>query len=128
MDKKIQEFESIFENIKEKRFTEDIKDHKQIIQNFLLPDNINPKLFYANLQYLEVGIMELYEGEYEPTTNIEEYGFITHRPFGYPLWFLAAYPDVTRWLSNEIENDDKILYKATGKSEEYFNDDHRFSR
>ena len=126
MDLKNEEWKIIFDSIQDERFTVDTKDYQQIILDFLIPDSINPKLFQANVNFLDIGMRDLYNGKFEPTESIDEYGFITHRPSGYPLWFLAAYPDVASWYSEQYKKDEQILFKVTEKSEEYYRDEKNF--
>lgn len=126
MESQLQEWKSIFETSTNEELKQDTKNYDQIINDFLLPDKINLKLFQANLQFLDVGMKELYTGEHEPTESIYEFGFITHRPILYPLWFFAAYPDVILWLRDGTQTDHKIFFKASEVPEENFDDDSNF--
>lgn len=52
------------------------------------------------------------------------YSNLENRPSGFPDWFLAAYPDVSKWFSKNIDSIEKIpLFKNIfDKSENFIQD------
>lgn len=86
------------------------------IRDFFEKDNIDPKKATANYMLFEVGsknMLEIYEATHKPgawtpyvTKTAEEFAMPVHRPDGYPLWFLAVYPDAIGWL----------LFRPTGQN------------
>lgn len=88
----------------------------EMIDQFMIPDNINVTKFVANYMILKNGSREIYSASSklnnepdlsnEGTFSIEFFSPID-RPLGYPLWFIAGYPDVVKWFSDLEE--EKII-------------------
>ncbi len=126
MERQEQKWLSILSDKKISELIEDISNPIEIINLFFIKDKINIDLFIANLMYLEAGMPELYQGEHEPTPCIFHFGTRGSRPFGYPKWFIAAYPDVVLWIAEKIKEDENNLYKLTNTDENYFKNNSNF--
>lgn len=68
-------------------------------REFFIPDSIAPATYLANVAAL---IQQSDEGTpgVEPTPSATRLARLTERPEGFPVWFLAAYPDVALWFSS----------------------------
>lgn len=88
------------------------KEIKQIVSNFLIPDNISPNKFLANwiALFRHWSPSRLDDGQnVNPTPSLQMFSFVTNRPLGYPEWFLAAYPDVASWVTACVEEDENVF-------------------
>ncbi len=126
MESQKEKWINIFRNSNYSDLMEETPNYIEVVNDFLVPDKINADLFRANIEVMDVGMLELYQGQYEPTPNIERFIYYTHRPMGYPLWFLAAYPDVAEWFTANIKDNMNLFYTATDTNEEYFKDESNF--
>jgi hypothetical protein len=81
------------------------QEMKQVIEKFLIPSGISPDLFSQNFMWLEHhGEPKLTtQQDLTPTLSAKVFRRPMDRPFGYPLWFLAAFPDVAEWASTLSE-------------------------
>ena len=94
---------------------------KEIIEDFLIPDKIDPLRFRCNCEALLLrgmpsGATELLglKKSHEPTQSVSEFTSVLDRPSFVPLWFIAGYPDVLLWHKNELRE-----YKIThGRDED----------
>ncbi len=89
--------------------SENIKNEElvSVANDFFKPDYINPIVFFENIKIAEAGIyeLEMYQEQFDslkisPTMHFFKEYF--NRPTGFPLWFMAAYPDVVKWASINI--------------------------
>ena len=80
-----------------------------IVNSFFLADNIDPQAFLSNLEYLLTEGMgtplnllcgNKDKGMLRRTKSVSAFCPCYNRPRGYPLWFLAGYPDAAIWLQN----------------------------
>ena len=84
------------------------EDVEQII-DLLIEDKIDPKIFLSNLEALLRGGIPSFndffktEEKHKTTKSISYFTSVVDRPMGTPLWFLAGYPDVMRWLNDQQE-------------------------
>lgn len=78
---------------------------RPVIENFLIPDNINAIKFNGNWQFLE----DSHSAETVTTKSVKRFQSIVKRPMGYPIWFFAGYPDVATWFTDlcdvELDSD-----------------------
>lgn len=101
----------------------DKKRLEAIINEFLIPDNIDPKKFLANsglLLYqnrknykLNVEIRNQEDLSDYTTPSIDEFGGIGSQPMAFTgenQWFLIAYPDVVKWLQGLKESQVKKIF------------------
>lgn len=77
---------------------------RPVIENFLIPDNINAIKFNENWRFLE----EPHSDETVPTKSLKKFQPFINRPMGYPDWFFAGYPDVVSWFT-DLSNDSNSL-------------------
>jgi len=68
-------------------------------REFFIPDSIAPAKYLANVASLIQQPNE--EGDIEPTASAAKMSQSPERPQGFPVWFLAAYPDVALWFSSQ---------------------------
>ena len=83
-----------------------------VVKEFFVAANINPQSFLSNIAALSLGgeptvfdqstIGQDTLENYKPTKSLASVLFIEDRPPCYPLWFLAAYPDVCKWLHSKM--------------------------
>jgi len=84
----------------------DSEEVQYIINNFFIVDNINPALFRSNYRVLVPKLRSAAEficgvkDSPRPTPSLLDFPCSENRASGYPLWFIAAYPDVVRWFRN----------------------------
>jgi len=71
-----------------------------IVDNFFKHDKINPLKFENNLQFLQY---QYASQPYLLSPAIFYFRDAVNRPFGYEDWFMAAYPDVGRWTSENAD-------------------------
>lgn len=85
----------------------EIDDLPSVVSDFFIADKINADLFISNLEFLLIRGMpvdEIFSGKtHKPTRSTVFFANIANRPQGYPIWFLAAYPDVVRWTLRLME-------------------------
>jgi hypothetical protein len=72
----------------------------QAIEFFMIPDRISPHLFITNWNALadanhSMGINS------KCSQSLQQFLIPFNRPSVYPLWFLAAYPDVASWVTQQ---------------------------
>jgi hypothetical protein len=79
-----------------------------VIREVLLPMRVNPQLFFDNLAFLSVnGNTFLLSSPLSaepapnpnPTPSVAARPHKSEWPLGHPLWFIAAFPDVSNWAS-----------------------------
>jgi hypothetical protein len=86
-----------------------VKEVKDIIEDLIIPDKINPLAFSSNYEALLRGGIhsteELLgiENDTQRTQSLSHFTFVANRPLAFPLWFIAAYPDVLLWFENAGE-------------------------
>lgn len=99
----------------------------EIIRDLLVPDEISPRVFGRNFLAL---LCEDWRqsGEYlgraedtEPPASLYPFIPAWNRPVGFPLWFIAAYPDVVRWYQGQLAesrgeygNDSTLILRLLG--------------
>lgn len=97
--------------------------------DIIIPNRVHPQTFANNLEYLahqgsplRLGPHLLGVGvDYSPSNSAREFERIGDRPSGYPLWFLAAFPDVASWMSQlveQAERDDATSQHALSRLDE----------
>lgn len=93
-----------------------IKGFDKIVLDFLVPDNINPTKFHANLVVLSRGGLPVIDEDpvINPTPSLEKFYNPVARPLGFPNWFIIAYPDVASWV-REQGNMQSFFRKIFGK-------------
>jgi hypothetical protein len=85
-----------------------MKEAKEIVGAFFVPDKIHPLNFYYNCEALllegmpSLGVIASPEKSPQPTSSLSRFVPVIDRPLGVPLWFIAAYPDVLLWYDNEV--------------------------
>ena len=108
---------------------EHFEEFNKIVTDFFIPDNINPAKFRANTRLLFDRGVSLISGEEEkddPTPSVRKYHSFFERPMGIPIWFIAAYPDVTSWTDDESKKEGSILLDILGNiPEEELHDNDR---
>ncbi len=100
--------------------------YKSIIKDFFKPDKISTTKFGNNLEIAQAtwekmifNKNELDKIQITPTMHF--YKDVMDRPLGYPDWFLAGYPDVAYWLSQNIEQlQYQRPFNAFSEKKEYF--------
>lgn len=94
----------------------DAGEIKCIAADFLIPDNIIPIKFNVNWSVLLDPHSHAPNRHRQsgPTPSLEKFYSVVDRPPGFPKWFLAAYPDVASWVS-EQENMQSFFHKIFGK-------------
>jgi len=78
----------------------------KIINELFIIDKIDPKAFLSNYSFLLNGgmgnIRDLFGVQNtqlsEPSASIREFNSPIKRARAFPLWFIAAYPDVMLWF------------------------------
>lgn len=65
-------------------------------REFFIPDDIAPSLYLANVAVL-MGQRPA-ETDAHPTQSVDRLIEPQERPLAFPVWFLAAYPDVALWF------------------------------
>ncbi|MCK5679761.1 hypothetical protein KAI46_03005 [bacterium] len=100
---------------------EDANELKQVVEQFMIPDKISPHLFLTNWNALASGDPTNSSG----TQSLRQYLIPFNRPSGYPIWFLATYPDVAQWVAQSVKFDEKFATKMIDdyvpSNNEYFN-------
>jgi hypothetical protein len=82
---------------------------KGIINDFIITDKVNPLSFSSNYEALLGGgipsARELLgtERDNKQTSSLSHFISVVNRPLAFPLWFVAAYPDVLLWFENTGE-------------------------
>ena len=88
---------------------------RNIVMDFLKPDLIDSEKFTNNLELIHAEYyfeIEKILRKNKLTTTMSYYSNLENRPSGFPDWFLAAYPDVSKWFSKNIDSIEKIpLFK-----------------
>lgn len=82
-------------------------------EKFFIPDNISPGSFFDNYQKLS----DSYSFDSKYTPSLESFLRVMDRPMAFPIWFIAAYPDVTKWFVDE-----KVESLNEGEQEKFFED------
>lgn len=96
---------------------------EEIINELLSSDKIDPKIFISNYTFLSTRgtgtIRDLFGvQDYklpEPSTSIKEFASPIKRARAFPIWFIAAYPDVVLWFYEwqknllRLHNYDKVV-------------------
>ncbi|HQV77512.1 MAG TPA: hypothetical protein PK301_03405 [Chitinophagales bacterium] len=100
---------------------------RNIVMDFLKPDLIDSEKFTNNLELIHAEYyfeIEKILRKNKLTTTMSYYSNLENRPSGFPDWFLAAYPDVSKWFSKNIDSIEKIpLFKNIfDKSENFIQD------
>jgi len=84
------------------------KEVRKVIEDFIIPDKINPLAFSDNYETLLRGGMPSareflgLETGHKPTASLSQFARMIDRPVGMPLWFIATYPDVLLWYDNTV--------------------------
>ena len=100
-----------------------------LVNNFMIPDGINFKKFDNNTKILRQGsdpmskipsITEPQEIIKDATPSIYYFKEPHERPSGFPVWFLATYPDICLWLTQNAE-----LIKNIEPFKTYFNNEQK---
>ncbi|MFA5273265.1 MAG: hypothetical protein WC353_03830 [Candidatus Peribacter sp.] len=85
---------------------------RPMIEMLFEPDGISPLAFLVNHQFLlsqgrewlsEIGKEKYRELQQSRTPTIEKFQSNLDRPLAFSNWFMAAYPDVAYWLSQNAE-------------------------
>lgn len=102
-------------------------------QLFLDQDAIDQLKFFANLEIIKNGTKDIYKAQKRlhneedisdnATKTIEWMASPLNQPLAYPLWFMAAYPDAVKWMSN-LEDENIIV--ITGELSEDSIDERRY--
>ncbi len=102
-------------------------------KQFLLQDSIDEHKFIANYQIIKSGTKEIYQAmiglssevdiSNDATPTIHWMALVYNQPLGYPYWFIAAYPDVVKWISNL---EDKNVIDIVGNLTESDMDDKNY--
>ena len=80
------------------------------ITRFLELDNINTSKYLANSEIIKYETKEIYQASCklhreddlsgDRTETIDWVALVYNQPPGSPLWFMAGYPDVVKWVSD----------------------------
>lgn len=73
---------------------------RHIVENIFVPDRIDPEIFAANYIYLDGGEASLRLFKMDKSTmscSVADFANPVRRAPTFPLWFIAAYPDVLSW-------------------------------
>lgn len=93
-----------------------------IIKKFLKHDTIDPDKFNDNYDYLiNPSSFDDNLGKLKITPSTEKFTERDQRPFGYELWFIAAYPDVVYWYGTNLDK-----WKGRTQFEDLFDSDKDF--
>lgn len=105
-----------------------------MVDNFLIPDKINPVSFKANYEILRHNSRELYQSHAslvnEPdfsehgTKTIDELAKLGNQPLGYRDWFIAGYPDVVLWFQ-DVKEEDALKILGNPTEDEIFDQEHK---
>ena len=83
---------------------DEFPDKNKLLENFFIPDAIDPLTFAAN--YAELLPFPVpFPGRSTPSTATFQHG--VNAPLGYPRWFLAAYPDVVLWIVKRFRDNEE---------------------
>lgn len=86
---------------------------KPAIKEVLIPMRVNPQSFLDNLAWLETGGFELMfhpafskepTSKPNPTPSIAACPHRAEWPMSQPQWFIAAFPDVSKWASKTLSD------------------------
>lgn len=101
------------------------------IVKFLEQDNIDMSKYLANSEIIKNGTKEIYQATAKlynqndisdnATKTIHWMAKIYNQPLGYSKWFMTAYPDVVKWLS---DLEDKKIISIVGIPTPDYMDDH----
>ena len=86
----------------------DSEEVQYIINDFFIVDNIDPAHFRSNYRVLVPELRSAAEllcgikDNPRPTPSLLDFRYVENRALSYPLWFIAAYPDVVRWFRNTM--------------------------
>ena len=92
--------------LKEVGLTVESEELQYIVNHFLTADNIDSAIFHSNYRMLLPQLWSAAEAllrmedSTKPTPSLLSFEYVENRPRCYPLWFIAAYPDVCRWFQN----------------------------
>ena len=85
----------------------------EYIKKFLEEDEIDMVKLFANSEIMENETKEIYQARArlynqedisdKATKTIHWIAKTYNQPLGYPVWFMTAYPDVVRWVSELAE-------------------------
>ncbi|NGP90225.1 hypothetical protein [Fodinibius halophilus] len=96
------EIKEYYENLLQEK---DLPDSlKTIVNDFFIPDRVNPEIYDANNEKIINGTMfkEVSNDEKLVSPKLKEYSDANGTiPRGIPSWFVAAYPDVTVWFARD---------------------------
>lgn len=105
-----------------------------MVDNFLIPDKINPVSFKANYEILRHNSRGLYKSHAslvdEPdfsndgTKTIDELAKLGNQPLGYRDWFIAAYPDVIMWFQ-DLKDQEAMEILGNLSDNEVFDEEHK---
>lgn len=94
----------------------DFEIFRYIISTIFKPLQINSNVFLSNLIYLtyeghQPSIMMREEGRLYRiySQSIKDFGLSFNRPPLWPIWFIAAFPDIVKW-QNESDLESNILF------------------
>lgn len=102
-------------------------DLEPVIREVLMPMGVNPVFFFDNLAYLSVNGADFLLAsplsaepapKLYPTPSIAARPRKAEWPLGHPLWFIAAFPDVSEWAS---ETHAAAEFKGDAKAVEQMN-------
>lgn len=98
--------------------SEQDRELRPVIERFFMPDNIDFNKFIANYQLLT----DEHTLTSCPTKSTRGFQRRENRPIGYPIWFLASYPDVASWFTQlfieDIHSAEKTYEAVFGKYDE----------
>ncbi|MFW5983210.1 MAG: hypothetical protein ACOCQ4_01820 [bacterium] len=107
------------------------------VKNFMIPDKIDFEKFDKNSQILRQGSnplskLSIMENEQHiirgASPSIYYFKESHDRPFGFPAWFLAAYPDICFWFSQNSDIIENIEhFKPYAKNEQKLIKNGRFT-
>ena len=89
---------------------EETDELKQVAEQFMIPDKISPHLFLTNWNALASGAPI----NSSCTQSLRKYLFPFNRPSGYPIWFLATYPDIVLWVAQCAKIDERFVIELLG--------------
>jgi hypothetical protein len=88
---------------------------KEVVEKFLIADNIDPLKFKENLDYY---VMDRY-GDHKPTPSCFH---PIDAPVAYPYWFASAYPDAVKYFSATEDEELTKLFEGWGITKEDMKD------